>query len=395
MLIVDELWLKGNNRHLYFKALKDHIEQVTRNYHMFPFVLKKRSHRYILKSQEDFSKETLDALACIPGLNKITLVEQIPPVFEKIAPAIIEKFHRMTVLPHTFKLKAKRIDKNFSMASMKLVSVLGEQICSQFPTIKVNLQHPEVTVDIKIFKDHIYLSTEELPCIGGLPVGMSGHLITMLSGGIDSPVASFMMSKRGVKQTFLFFYAYPFVGEKVKDKIFELARKLGRYQKGALLYSIPFGEFQKELSKRCRESYRTVFFRHYMIVIADRIASKLKAGGLLTGDSLGQVSSQTLSNISMLEKSSTLPILRPLIGYNKSEIIDIAKKIDTFEISIRPYDDACALFSSQHPVIKMDRKYWKEFLDKEDFNREIELSLSSATIWKIHVDNTITKFSFE
>jgi tRNA uracil 4-sulfurtransferase len=239
-------------------------------------------------------------------------------------------------------------------------------------------------------KNNIYVATRKLMGMGGLPVGTGGHMVSLISGGFDSPAASYLMAKRGCRQTFIFFYAYPFVGEEVKDKILKLVQILGQYQRHSRLYIIKFGEVQDVISKHCKEDYRTLLFRKAMIRSAALLAGKLKADGLVTGDSLGQVSSQTVWNISVVDNITRLPIFRPLIGFNKVEIIGMSKKIGTHDISVIPHDDACSLFAPKHPVIRPNLKYLERFDKEVDLDEYLMKCLKEAEVFDISLKGELT-----
>lgn len=202
------------------------------------------------------------------------------------------------------------------------------------------------------------------------------------------------MSKRGCIQTFVFFYSYPFVGEEVKDKIEALAAELGKYQSDCKLYVVPFGKIQKKIAKVCRENYRNILFRKYMVECSNLLAERIQADALLTGDSLGQVSSQTIGNISLVDQISRLPVFRPLIGFNKKETIQLAKKIGTHDISVIPHDDACSMFAPRHPVIKPKNDYWHQFNEENDFSKELEQALDEAEVHHISVNGKLTLCEF-
>ncbi len=226
---------------------------------------------------------------------------------------------------------------------------------------------------------------ETLPGIGGIPVATSGHVVSLISGGFDSPVASYLMSKRGCQLTLVFCHAYPFVSHAVLDKIKRLAASLGRYQQGLDLYILPFGSLQEAIAKACKEEYRTLLFRHYMIKAADQLAHRVKADALCMGDALSQVSSQTMRNIAVLDRSTVRPILRPLIGFNKVEVIALAKKIGTHDISVIPQEDACSLLAPRHPITKPYFPYWTYFTETYHFEDEINQALDDAEVIAIPV----------
>lgn len=391
---VDELWLKGKNRPHYIKMLKVHVNKVVKEFSEGQFTLRNMHQRFVLDCDDGFNPAIIPALQKVPGVFSIIPVVKCKNEIEDIKESALNELKKQVPLPRTFKVKTSRVDKNFPLTSMETSRQVGGRILSQLDgQIKVDIRSPECWVDVKIIQGQAFVSAKTYPGIGGLPCGTNGHLLTMLSGGFDSPVASYLMSKRGCEQTFIFFYGYPFVGEEVLDKIVELSGVLGQYQKSSRLYVIPFGNMQKVISEQCEEKYRTVFFRQAMIKCSNMLAGKVKAHALLTGDALGQVSSQTIHNIALLDEHSARPIFRPLVGFNKREIIDLARKIGTHDISVLPHDDACALFAPKHPIIKPDQKYWRTFSEENDWTAELTECLDNASIYDIQINGAVEKRS--
>lgn len=381
ILNVDELWLKGDNRPLYFRALKSHIRQVMDLVHKSKYEISTENHRFILFSEKVFEENILTVLSKIPGIHSIIPAIKIGKNYNEIFPAVKRELESVDMTEiKSFRIITKRADKGFYPKSMEVSKEIGSLVLEEFPKLKVDLSKPDISIGIRILAEHIFISSKIVPATGGLPVGTGGHIVTLLSGGIDSPVASFLMSKRGCKQTFVFFYAYPLVSGEVKVKIKKLASILAGYQRYSKLYIIPFGNFQKKIAKMCKAGYRTLLFRKYMIESATILARQINAEAVLTGDSLGQVSSQTLRNISSLDKFISMTILRPLIGFNKIETINMAKKIGTFDISIIPYDDACSMLAPKHPIIKADPDYMSDFFRENDFAVELNGLITNAEI---------------
>ncbi len=379
MISVDELWLKGKNRPQYFKAIKDHIEQITSVYHSHPFKVKNENQRMIIRSEKAFDENLVFALQKIPGIHDLAPTWDVDLDYSLLYPAVKKEILSWgDRLPRTFKVNTKRTLKTFEKNSMEISRDLGHLILQDFPDLKVDVKSPDFTVEIKVLQEKFFISTHKYMGIGGLPIGTNGHLMTLLSGGFDSPVASYMMSKRGCRQTYVFFYSYPFVGEEVKDKIIKLMEVLAKYQKGTAIYIIPFGKIQKKIAKSCKEDYRTMLFRKFMVDCASLLADKVGAKALLTGDALGQVSSQTLGNIGLVDSITSKTILRPLIGFNKMETISLSKKIGTHDISVLPHDDACSLFAPKHPIIHPDNKYWQEYCQNNELKDELEEALAGA-----------------
>jgi thiamine biosynthesis protein ThiI len=387
---VDELWLKGKNRPLYFKALREHIRELLSAYHGEAFTCVNEEQRFVAESESPFSGETMEALLRVPGIHSLVPARRIPVLPDAIFPVVKEELELAGTPPCTFKVETRRSYKQFPMTSMEVSKHIGGLVDKAFPHLTVDVKKPDLVIEIRILGKNIYVSTRKMLGVGGLPVGTSGHLVALISGGFDSPVASYLMFKRGCRQTFIFFYAYPFVGDEVKDKLLKIIQVLGRYQRHSTLYIVPFGEIQDMIAKKCREAYRTLFFRKAMVQCASLLAGQVKADGLLTGDALGQVSSQTIGNIPILDNVTPLPIFRPLVGYNKVEIIDLAKKIGTHDISVIPHDDACSMFAPKHPVIRPNRSYVEKFDEEFPLEEHLRKCLEEAEVYEIDLTGELT-----
>ncbi len=251
----------------------------------------------------------------------------------------------------TFKVESSRSDKSFPMKSPEISSHMGGVILENFEDLTVDVHNPDFYLYIDI-KKNAYVYIDRIEGHRGMPVGTNGHGLLLLSGGIDSPVAGFMMAKRGMQISGVHFHSYPFTSERAEEKVKNLAKKLSLYTGNIRLYSVNILNIQKELNKDCPEKEMTILSRRFMMRIAEKIAISNSLNALITGESLGQVASQTIEGISVVNSSVNMPILRPLIGLDKVDIIDISKDIDTYELSILPYDDCCTLFSPKHPVTK-------------------------------------------
>lgn len=387
MINVDELWLKGKNRPQYFRAIKSHLKDLFKKSHGVSTTIINVNQRLVATSEKAFARDIQDRIINVPGVHSICLAEMAPLDLEEASKIAIAQLDKMESFPKTFKVTCKRINKQFDMRSMDAAREMGAILLRHYDgtenALKVDVRKPQVFVDLKIHRDGIYVSTEKRLAIGGLPWGTSGHLVTMLSGGFDSPIASYMMARRGCKQTFVFFYAYPYVGEEVKEKLLDMASKLGEFQRGSKIYIVPFGDLQDLIAKSCKEEYRTLLFRRIMVECSTELASRIKASALLTGDALGQVSSQTLENISYIDRVSKLPIFRPLIGFNKIEIVNMSKVAGTHDISVRPHDDACSLFAPKHPVIRPDLEYLKEFESSFKYEDAVKNAVDRSEIYAI------------
>ena len=387
LLNVDELWLKGKNRPNYFKRICQHISKICREFYGQNFSLKNENQRIVLSGPSEFTSDFLKTIASLPGLFSVEPAMVCPADQEKIKEAAdiqFAAFQKRHLGDKTFRITSSRAFKDFSLSSMELNRMVGGSILQKFKDWKVNLRNPALEMQIKVAGPQtVYLSCQKISATGGLPVGSSGKLITLLSGGLDSPVASYLMSARGCQQSFVFFHSYPFVGDEVKEKVLKICQVLNRYQLNCNLRIIPFGKVQELIAQNCGQQYRTLLFRYAMIITANILATRQGCHALCTGDSLGQVASQTMENLALLDGESELPILRPLIGFSKRNIMDLAHKIGTFDLSIMAGDDACALFTPQRPIIRPHREYWQKITrklkDHLNIVEEIENSIKGSS----------------
>ena len=252
----------------------------------------------------------------------------------------------------SFKVESKRADKNYPLNSIQLSQAVGGELAEAFPHVAVDVHSPDLTVHVEIREKHAYVHAPAVPGAGGLPVGMGGHGISLLSGGLDSPVSSWMMARRGVELEMVHFVSPPYTSQQAQDKVLELARLLTPWCGRMLVHIIPFTKIQEEIRRNCPEEYFTIIMRRFMMRLAEAVAKKAGAGALITGESLGQVASQTMLALGATEDVTTLPVLRPLIGMDKVEIIRMSRLIGTYETSILPYEDCCTVFTPRHPAIR-------------------------------------------
>lgn len=398
VISIDELWLRGKNRHNYLRSAIDHINAVLKAHHNEKYTYKVQSERLYYTSSGYFEDETVDALVKVPGLAYISrckMLDRLPEEnLENVYEEVLKELEFMDFTTNTFRAMVKRVDKSFSQSSVLIGREIGHRVITRYPTAKVNLKNSSLVVDVRILPNHVAITTQTKKGVGGLPWGTTGSAVTMLSGGFDSPVASYLMAKRGVKQAFVFFHAYPYVGREVLSKIRSLATHLAQYQRQSHLYVVPFGEIQAKISQTCREEYRTLIFRKLMIDITNVICDKINADAIITGDCIGQVSSQTMQNLHLMDRSSRRMILRPLVGFNKLEILNLASSIGTHDISIIPHDDACSLFASKNPIINPDLEYWKSWEDRIDLSMDIEDAFLKAESFSINLKGEIYKKDF-
>ncbi len=279
----------------------------------------------------------------------------------------------------TFKVEGKRSDKTFPYNSMDISQIIGGEILSEMDgKIKVDVHNPDVTVKVEIRETAAYIHAGQFKGAGGMPVGSAGNGLVLLSGGIDSPVAAYMMAKRGLHVEAVHFESFPYTSELAREKVISLARKVASYSGDMYVHVVSLTHIQEEIARNCEEDYFTLLLRRYMMAIASRVANDHKCRCIVTGESLGQVASQTMEAITVTENAATLPILRPCIGMDKEEIVTIARKIDTFEKSIEPYEDCCTVFTPRHPRTKPELAKVLVQEQKLDFDALVQEALSTA-----------------
>lgn len=348
---IGEIALKGLNRRYFEDQLINKMKKAIGNVE-YNRIYKEQGKIYIEAPEENLGL-IIDRVKKVFGLVYISLCYRIKKDMEEIERAGIEivKEKLASAPVKTFKVESSRSDKSFPMKSPEISSHMGGVILENFEDLTVDVHNPDFYLYIDI-KKNAYVYIDRIEGHRGMPVGTNGHGLLLLSGGIDSPVAGFMMAKRGMQISGVHFHSYPFTSERAEEKVKNLAKKLSLYTGNIRLYSVNILNIQKELNKKCPEKEMTILSRRFMMRIAEKIAMANNLDALITGESLGQVASQTIEGISVVNNSVNMPILRPLIGLDKVDIIDISKDIDTYELSILPYDDCCTLFSPKHPVTK-------------------------------------------
>ena len=283
----------------------------------------------------------------------------------------------------TFKVEAKRSDKTFALDSMAISREIGGVILEAFPRIRVDVHHPDVIVKVEIREFGAYVSAGQFKGAGGMPVGTNGRGLLLLSGGIDSPVAGYMMAKRGVRLDAVHFESFPYTSERAREKVLELARIVSEYAGDIYVHVVSLTHIQEELVKACEEDYFTLLLRRYMMTIAERIARMKDCSALITGESLGQVASQTMQALGVTDAAVSLPVFRPCIGMDKEEIVTIARKIGTFETSIQPYEDCCTVFTPRHPRTKPELEKVLVQENRLDFAALVEEAM--GTMYTVHI----------
>lgn len=348
-----EIGVKGKNRYLFEEALCQQIKYALKRCDG-EFKLSRTPGRVFVDALSDFDyDEVIENLQAVFGITGICPVVRLEDEgFEKLAGEVV---HYMdTVYPDkhiTFKVAARRSRKNYPKNSMELNEDLGEVLLDHFPELKVDVHKPQVTLTVEI-REKIYLYSEIIPGPGGMPVGTAGKAMVLLSGGIDSPVAAYMIAKRGVKVDAVYFHAPPYTSERAKQKVIDLAKKVAKYTDPIYLHVINFTDVQMHIYENCPHEELTIIMRRYMMRIAEHIAKETDCLGLVTGESIGQVASQTMQSLNCTNDVCDLPVYRPLIAFDKEDIVAISKKIDTYETSILPFEDCCTIFVAKHPVTK-------------------------------------------
>lgn len=357
LLKCGELALKGMNRHTFEDVLIKNCKRRLEDLGKFR-TYKAQSTIYVEPQDDTIDlDEAVDRLTKVFGIAALTRAAVVEKNFARVkemAPGYLEGQLQMA---KTFKVEAKRSDKSFSMKSPEICMELGEVLLEAFPHLSVDVHHPDVTVYVEIREVAAYLHTDQIHGAGGLPVGTSGRALLLVSGGIDSPVAGYMMAKRGLEMLAIHFVSPPYTSEHALEKVKTLCKKLVPYCGRIKLAVVPFTEVQEAIRDHCPEDIFTVIMRRYMMKIATRVAHELDCGALVTGESVAQVASQTLSAIACTDIAAGVPVLRPVIGMDKDEIVKIAYRIDTFETSILPYEDCCTVFTPRHPKTKPRLEY--------------------------------------
>ena len=348
-----EIAIKGKNRHLFEDALVRQIVHALREVEGKFHVYKEQGRIYIdCESPYDF-EETVSALKCVFGIVGICPVMKVEDEgLEQLGNDVIDFLENVyDIDKQTFKVVTRRARKSYPVESMEVSCELGGRILEAFPGMRVDVHDPEITLHVEI-REKIYIYSKIIPGPGGMPVGTNGKAMLLLSGGIDSPVAGYMICKRGVKLDATYFHAPPYTSERAKQKVVDLAKKVAKYSGPINLHVVNFTDIQLYIYDKCPHDELTIIMRRYMMKIAEHFAKEGGSLALITGESIGQVASQTMQSLAATNEVCTMPVFRPLIGFDKQEIVDIAEKIDTYETSILPFEDCCTIFVAKHPVTK-------------------------------------------
>ena len=356
-----EVVLKGLNRHSFEMKLMSNIRRRTQRYGKFK-IYSRQSTIYVEPAEETCDLDAAyDACKKVFGIIAIARAVPCPKEKEAIFATAKEYLGPALLAAKSFKVESKRSDKSFPMGSIQLSQWVGGALHDAFPHLTVDVHNPELTVYLEVREDAAYVHGPAEAAAGGLPIGMGGHAVSLLSGGIDSPVSSYMIAKRGVQLELLHFASPPYTSQQAREKVLQLAQELTVWCGRLTVHIVPFTEIQEEIRRKCPEDHFTLIMRRFMMRLADRLAHELCCKALVTGESLGQVASQTIQALCVSDDVATMPVLRPLIGMDKEEIVRIARHVGTFDTSILPYEDCCTVFTPRHPKTKPNLEEVREY----------------------------------
>ncbi len=379
-----EIVLKGLNRHSFEMKLMSNIRRRTQRYGKFK-IHSRQSTIYV-----EPVEETCDLNAAYDACKKvfgiIAIARAVPCAKEKEAIFATAKEYLGPALlaAKSFKVESKRSDKSFPMGSIQLSQWVGGALHDAFPHLTVDVHTPELTVYLEVREDAAYVHGPAEAAAGGLPIGMGGHAVSLLSGGIDSPVSSYMIAKRGVQLELLHFASPPYTSEQAREKVLQLAQELTVWCGRLTVHVVPFTEIQEEIRRKCPEDHFTLIMRRFMMRLGDRLAHELACKAIVTGESLGQVASQTIQALVVSDDVAPLPVLRPLIGMDKEEIVRIARHVGTFDTSILPYEDCCTVFTPRHPKTKPNLEEVREYEAALDIDALCDKALAGREMIRLY-----------
>ncbi len=387
LLKLGEVVLKGLNRHTFEEKLVNNVRRRMRECGKFQIVLR-QSTIYVEPQNDECDMDAAYA-ACRQVFGIAAIARAVP--CEKTVEAITETARTYLAdefaKARTFKVESKRADKLFPMTSIQISQEVGGNLADLFPNVAVDVHNPDLTVFVEIREKSAFVHAPSIPGAGGLPVGMGGHAVSLLSGGLDSPVSSWMMARRGVELEMVHFVSPPYTSQQAQDKVLELAHLLTPYCGRMLVHIIPFTEIQEEIRKNCPEEFFTLIMRRFMMRLAEAVARKAGAKALITGESLGQVASQTMMALGVTDDVTHMPVLRPLIGMDKVEIIRIAREIGTYDTSILPYEDCCTVFTPRHPATRPNIEEVREAEAKLDIEGLVAKAMAGETWVRVKADS--------
>ncbi len=372
-----ELVLKGLNRSSFEDVLIKNMRKALKPLGEFTFTKSQSTIMVEPVDKETDLDDAVDKLKKVFGIAALSRAAIAEKSMDSIRETTLEYLEEKLEEASTFKVEAKRSDKKFPMKSPEICRELGGDILSKFNHLKVDVHNPDIVVTVEIRDNYAFIRGNNIKGAGGMPVGTSGRAATLISGGIDSPVASYMMAKRGIELVAVHFASPPYTTELAEQKVMDLLKKVAAYSGHITTYVVPFTEIQEQIRDKCPEVYFTIIMRRYMMRIAEKLAKLQNCSALITGESVGQVASQTIYALGCTDAVTTIPVFRPCIGMDKDEIVRISRKIDTFETSIQPYEDCCTVFTPKHPKTR----------PKLDEIEEAEAVLNSEELIQHAVDN--------
>jgi thiamine biosynthesis protein ThiI len=378
-----EMVLKGLNKHRFDQILQNNIRYRLKGFGKFK-VYSRQSIVYVEPLNDDSDVDgAFEALKTVFGVITLTRAAACEKDKDAIAKLAIEYLHDAMTQAESFKVEARRGDKTFPMTSIELSQYVGGELSDAYPDIRVDVHNPELLVNIEIRDYAAYVHGASVPGAGGMPLGSNGRAVTLLSGGIDSPVSTYMIARRGVKPIPVHFFSYPYTSEMAKQKVVELAHILTQYCGSMTIEVVPFTHIQEEIRDKCPEKYFTLIMRRFMMRIAEYIALSNDCKAIITGENLGQVASQTMEAMASTQAVTALPVLQPLVGMDKEDIVTIARRIGTFDTSILPYEDCCTVFTPRHPETRPTVEEVAEAegaLDVEGLVREAESGIERIRV---------------
>ena len=372
-----ELALKGLNRRTFEDIMIKNMRRKLADVGTFTFTPAQSTIKVEGEDGADL-EEAVDRLSRVFGIAGFSRALKLEKDFDLVLEHAGKYLEEQLLCASTFKVCAKRSDKKFPYDSPKICLLLGERLLDEYPHLTVDVHNPELTVTVEVRDNDIFVHANQLKGAGGMPVGSAGRAALMVSGGIDSPVAGWMMAKRGIELTAIHFASPPYTSERAEQKVHSLLRQVSKYSGRIALWVVPFTEIQELIKDNCPEDIFTVIMRRMMMRVSQIIATKDNAGALITGESVGQVASQTMPAIACTDAVCKMPVFRPLIGMDKDEVVAISRKIETFDISILPYEDCCTVFTPKHPRTRPTIDYVEECEKALEVDRLVEEAAKNA-----------------
>lgn len=370
-----EIFLKGLNRNKFEKKLKNNIKKVLE---CIKYEFVEDQGRWFIYSED--LEEIVDKVIKVFGIAEVCIVTEIEASMENIKKQALEEIKGFSV--ENFKVVTNRANKSFPVNSMDVSREVGAYLLKNVPELKVNVTKPAFTLNVEI-RERAYIYSKRIKAVGGLPYGMNGSTMLMLSGGIDSPVAGYMMARRGVELSCVYYHSHPYTSERAKEKVKQLAAILSNYTGSTKLYVVPFTDIQMSIIDKCREDELTIIMRRFMMRIACKLADKLNINSVTTGESIGQVASQTMEGLIVSTDLADRPVFRPLIAMDKVDIMDVSRQIGTYETSILPYEDCCTIFVPKHPKTRPELEKMKKAEEVLDVDGLVEAAINNMETYEM------------